>query len=518
MPGAAEQPAASSDGADPLIGVDVGDGYVIRKLIAEGGMGALYVATQVDAPSKRWAIKVLLPGLMSRLSPATRADIWHRFEAEAKIALRLNEPRPHPHVIDVIGRGRLPNGEPYIKMEFLEGKNLGQWARDRHGGIVPVDDVLRVMAQVCCALEAAHKLGVIHRDLKPANIFVLATDDGSIKIKILDFGIARVIDPHALAGGKKTTIPRAMGTPGYWAPEQQTSPGSVDHRADIYAIGVILYELTTGQELGFGSLVPHQLPPTFPREWYDVVAAALALDPQKRPQSMRDVINFLIDHTHNGPAIAYEACPLLIEVPVAPADSTTRAPMSDVGSVPNTTPPPPLSPSTLSHAVGAYGTQVGPRRGRSLLLAALGGAAVAAAVAIGVVTSLHGSSSSSSTPASSSTTNAPTGSSPASSSPPAASTATPPPATGSPAALGAQPASGSDATTAAPSSPPPDSAATTNTPTSPAAATAETSPPNAGSATSSTAAPGNKTTPPTRRMPKTTRKPPRRTTVERLDD
>ncbi len=513
MPGAAEQPAASSDNTDSLIGVAVGDGYVIRNYITEGGMGALYVAAHRDAPTKRKAIKVLLPSLLAKCSPRTRDDIWHRFETEARIALRLE----HPNVIVVDGYDRLPTGPIYIKMEFLEGKNLGQWARDRHGGIVPADDVLRVMAQVCGALEQAHKMGVVHRDLKPPNIFVVATDDGSIKTKLLDFGIARVIDPHALPGGKKTTLPRAMGTPGYWAPEQQTSPGEVDHRADIYAIGVIIYELTTNQLPGFGSLVPHQLPPTFPREWYDGIAAALAGDPRQRPQSIRDLLNFLIDRTPNGPQIAHEACPSLYKVPVAWSDSTTRAPLSGVGSVHNVTPPPPLPPSTLTHAAGAYGTQLGPRRGRSLLLAALAGAAVTAAVAIGVVVSLQGSSS---TPASSSTTNAPGASSPASTSPPAASSATSPPATSSPAAVAAPAGPAS-------TSPPPDAAAAPATIDAPPAAPPDTTAAAATSPNSSpSASPDGSTAEardnaPTKRTPKTTRttrKPPRRTTVERLGD
>ena len=375
--------------ADPLIGVDVGDGYAIASRLASGGMGALYVAQHRAATNKRKAIKVLLAELMAKCSPRTREDIAHRFEVEARIALNLD----HPNVINVDGWGQLPGGGAlYIKMELLKGKDLRRWARDRHDGRVPVDEVLQVFAQVCSALEQAHRLGVVHRDLKPENIFMVEHPEGAIATKLLDFGIARVLGPDTIPGGKRTTIPRAMGTPGYWSPEQQTSPGDVDHRADIYALGVIAYELLTGHLPGFGSLAPHQLPPGFPLEWYEPIAKALAGDPTKRHTSARDFLAELIAATPDGATLAATACPTLFRTAAAPADSTMRAPsLASVPGLKNTAPPPaapPLPPSTLAQAAG-YGTQAAPRRGR-LALAALGGAVVAGAIAI--VISTRGSS------------------------------------------------------------------------------------------------------------------------------
>lgn len=476
---------------DPLIGVDVGDGYAISSRLASGGMGALYVAQHRGASNKRKAIKVLLSELMARCSPRTREDILHRFEMEARISLNLD----HPNVINVDGWGQLPSGALYIKMELLKGKDLRAWARDRHEGTVPADEVLQVLAQVCSALEQAHRLGVVHRDLKPENIFMVEDPDGAIRTKLLDFGIARVTNPHSLpGGGKKTTIPRAMGTPGYWSPEQQTSPGDVDHRADIYALGIIAYELLTGSLPGFGSLAPHQLPPTFPREWYEPIAQALAGNPAQRQNSARDFLAALIDRTPDGPTLAAVACPTLFRTGASAADSTIKAP--SLASVPglrnNSVPPPasPLPPSTLAQAAGAYGTQAAPRRAR-VALAAIGGAIAAGVVAL-VIALASSSSTTSRTPAT-----------PAANSPPAA-----PPTAPSSAASSPPPA-------AAPSSPAADAAPAPQEPgPSSDHSTADAGP----------AAPSPTTTT-TRRTPAISspppRKPPRRgarTTVERLGD
>lgn len=480
---------------DPLIGVDVGDGYAISSRLASGGMGALYIAQHRGASTKRKAIKVLLSELMARVSPRTREDILHRFEMEARISLNLD----HPNVINVDGWGQLPTGALYIKMELLKGKDLRKWARDRHEGTVPADEVLQVLAQVCSALEQAHRLGVVHRDLKPENIFMVEDPDGAIRTKLLDFGIARVTNPHSVPGaGKKTTIPRAMGTPGYWSPEQQTSPGDVDHRADIYALGIIAYELLTGSLPGFGSLAPHQLPPTFPREWYEPIAQALAGNPAQRQNSARDFLAALIDRTPDGATLAAVACPTLFRTGASAADSTIKAPSLAVPGLRNSVPPPAslLPPSTLAQAAGAYGTQATPRRGR-LVLAAIGGAVLAAAIAIAIVVATRpGTSSPPSSPA------------PSSAAPPVHnSTATAP---------------SSPPTTAKPAGPPaqvpgPSSTAAPDDAAAPATATGDrdqATPDTATPTTPTTTRPTTPTSPPPPR--RTPRRPPKRTGIERL--
>lgn len=478
---------------DPLIGVDVGDGYVIASRLAAGGMGALYIAQHRAASTKRKAIKVLLGDLLAKCSPRTREDIAHRFEVEARIALNLD----HPNVINVDGWGTLPNGAIYIKMELLKGKDLRRWARDRHDGRVPVDEVLQVFAQVCSALEQAHRLGVVHRDLKPENVFMVEHPEGAIATKLLDFGIARVISPDALPGGKKTTIPRAMGTPGYWSPEQQTSPGDVDHRADLYALGVIAYELLTGHLPGFGSLAPHMLPPGFPVEWYEPIAKALAGDPTKRHASVRDFLAELIASTPDGATLAASACPTLFRTAASAADSTIKAPAASVPGMRHSAPPPPappLPPSTLAHAAGAYGTQT-TRRGRAAL--AIGGAFFAAAIVVAVVVATRPGSSSTRA-ANSPAATPPRSSPPAPSSLPAPSSADTAPSSAdtAPAPPAAGQAPGPSSTAAPDAGPTTDAATDAAPPTAPAPTTTRPTPPTS--------------SPPPRRSP------PRRTGIERL--
>lgn len=381
-------PQEHSPHVDPFIGLEVGDGYAIVSKLAEGGMGALYIAAHRDSPNRRWAIKVLLPELIDRLAPPSRQDIWNRFQVEAKIALRIE----HPHVIDVVGWGQLANGSTYIKMELLRGANLRRWAADRHGSFVPVDDVIRVMAQVCAALEQAHQMGVVHRDLKPENIFVCDRDDGSVFIKLLDFGIARVMAPEHVPGGRHTTVPKAMGTPGYWSPEQQFDPASVDARADIYALGVIVYELLTAQLPSIGSLAPANTPPQVPQAWYQPLAQALAHDVNRRPATARAFLSSLVENTPYGAAIAESACPLLYGR-VSGHGNAQRS-----GSFPPNVTPPPLGPSTLSNAAGAYGTgSSAPRRGRTVAIVSIAAIACSLVVGVGIVVS-RGARTSASTP------------------------------------------------------------------------------------------------------------------------
>lgn len=395
VPSAPPEPSPISD---PFIGLDVGDGYTIVSKLAQGGMGALYIAAHRDSPNRRWAIKVLLSEFINQLSPPTQVEIWNRFQVEAKIALRIE----HPHVIDVIGWGQLANGATYIKMELLRGSNLRQWAAERHRSYVPVDDVLRVMAQVTSALEQAHQIGVVHRDLKPENIFVCDRPGGEIFVKLLDFGIARVMTPEQVPGGRHTTVPKALGTPGYWSPEQQFNPAAVDARADIYALGVIVYEMLTGQLPSVGSLAPAYTPPQVPQAWYQPLAQALAHDHTMRPATVRAFLDSLIANTPHGAAIAEAACPMLYGHPVANAAAHRSGNFHASAAT-----PPPLGPSTLSQAAGAYGTHASmPKRRRTLAMVSI--AAVACTLIVGGTFALSRSSRTSSSPSTTAPASAPT--------------------------------------------------------------------------------------------------------------
>jgi serine/threonine-protein kinase len=212
-----------------LVGQSVGN-YRIEALLGEGGMGAVYLGVH-PLIGKRVAVKVLLEAL------AQDPSVVERFFHEARAVNDIQ----HPNIVDVVDFGRTRvNGSDlvYLIMEFLDGESLG--ARLRRG----LDPALavRVLRQCCSALEASHRKGIIHRDLKPDNIFLVRNGVDDAQVKILDFGIAKVANP----GGHKTRTGTVMGTPAYMSPEQCEGRGLIDARSDIYALGVVMYELLTG--------------------------------------------------------------------------------------------------------------------------------------------------------------------------------------------------------------------------------------------------------------------------------
>src|SRR5262249_12100709 len=185
----------------------------------------VYEAEQ-DSPRRVVALKVVRLGL-------TSAAVLKRFAHEAKILARLH----HPGIAQVYDAGLADDGQPFFAMEFIRGLPLDEYA-DRHG----LDTAARVglVARVCDAVQHAHDENVIHRDLKPANILV----EESGQPKVLDFGVARATDADLLTGAGLTRTGQLLGTPNYMSPEQVTAdPAGVDHRADLYALGVILFEL-----------------------------------------------------------------------------------------------------------------------------------------------------------------------------------------------------------------------------------------------------------------------------------
>ncbi|WZO99343.1 protein kinase [Isosphaeraceae bacterium EP7] len=220
-PGAdGSSPAAWPPGPPVRVG-----GYRVLRRIAEGGMGAVYEAEQ-DSPRRTVAVKVIRPGLAS---PA----LLKRFTHEAQILARLH----HPGIAPVYEAGLADDGQPFFAMEFIRGLPLDQYA-DRHG--LDLDARVGLVARVCDAVQHAHDRGVIHRDLKPANILV----EEAGQPKVLDFGVARATDADLLTGAGLTRTGQVLGTPNYMSPEQVTAdPAAIDRRADVYALGVILFEL-----------------------------------------------------------------------------------------------------------------------------------------------------------------------------------------------------------------------------------------------------------------------------------
>ena len=199
--------------------------YRVLRRIAEGGMGAVYEAEQ-DSPRRTVALKVVRPGFAS---PALLKRLSH----EAQILARLH----HPGIAPIYEAGLDDDGQPFFAMEFIRGLPLDEFA-DRRG--LDLAARLGLVARVCDAVQHAHGRGVIHRDLKPANILV----DETGQPKVLDFGVARATDADLLTGAGLTQTGQLLGTPSYMSPEQVIAdPDAIDHRADVYALGVILFEL-----------------------------------------------------------------------------------------------------------------------------------------------------------------------------------------------------------------------------------------------------------------------------------
>ena len=215
-------------------GTVIGSYRVVRKL-GVGGMGAVYLAEHTLI-GRRAAIKVLLPAL------SARPDIVDRFFNEARAAGLIAD----PGIVQIFDFGYHEDGSAYIVMEYLDGETLD--VRLRRLGRLPVVDALRIVRQIASSLAAAHGKGIVHRDLKPENIFLVRDGEvaGGERPKLLDFGIAKLSDDDN-ASKIKTRAGAIIGTPVYMSPEQCRAAGEVDHRADVYALGCVLYHLMVGR-------------------------------------------------------------------------------------------------------------------------------------------------------------------------------------------------------------------------------------------------------------------------------
>ncbi|MEA2700467.1 MAG: eukaryotic-like serine/threonine-protein kinase [Myxococcales bacterium] len=280
--------APKPDEVDALIGSKVGN-FRLAGRVGAGGMGVVYVAEH-DLMGKKAAVKVLLPALSSN------KEIVGRFFNEARAATKIN----HPSIVDIYDFGYHQTGHAYIVMEFLGGQSLtALLKKGLHFG-----RVVDIAWQLGSALGAAHRHGIVHRDVKPDNIFVIpdpATPTGD-RVKVLDFGIAKLTAEEGMAS-LHTRTGAIMGTPLYMSPEQCRGSGEVDHRSDIYAMGVIMFEMACGQppfvRRGFGELISahifeappllSSLNPAVPPAYEAIVMRMLQKDPQDRYQSTDEI-------------------------------------------------------------------------------------------------------------------------------------------------------------------------------------------------------------------------------------
>jgi len=274
-------------------GLIIGNKYLVKHLVGEGGMGLVVAAEHIDLRHPV-AIKVLRPG--------AGALVEERFLREARAVVRVRS----DHVARVFDVGTLESGEPYMVMELLDGHDLSELLDER--AQLPIEQAVSYVIQTCTALSEVHAVGVIHRDVKPANLFVTKRTDGSARVKLLDFGISKEAVSATQTPESLTQSGTMLGSPIYMSPEQLTSSRDVDFRTDVWSLGAVLFELLAGEAPFPGLTVaelysailrdePHsllELRPGVPSGLVGVIDKCLEKDPDRRYQSVDELADALL--------------------------------------------------------------------------------------------------------------------------------------------------------------------------------------------------------------------------------
>ncbi|WP_437819013.1 serine/threonine-protein kinase [Sorangium sp. So ce1078] len=353
--------------------------YRVERTIGRGGMGLVVEALHLDLDT-RVAIKFLLPEFMSYTEAA------ERFMREARTVAKL---QTH-HVVRVLDVAALDSGEPYMVMELLDGEDLACHAAE--AGTLAIGECIDHIVQACEALAEAHALGIVHRDLKPANLFLTKRPDGAPLIKVLDFGVSKILtgDTGNVSLTQTTTI---LGSALYMSPEQMRSSKSVDPRTDIYALGVCLFEIIGGRPPYVADSFPElcakiytsppeslqELRPEVPEGLVEVIEKSIAREPEDRFQSIAEFVQALAPYAAPGTrtTIAGILRQHAVELDLPPPASraamsrtTSRASRASSGG-------PSVSDKGARTAGSAPPAEdEAPRRGRPLLYVAVGAIAV----------------------------------------------------------------------------------------------------------------------------------------------
>ncbi|WP_395832654.1 protein kinase [Archangium violaceum] len=351
---------------DPLVGRQIGE-YVVRQCIGSGGMGIVYEGEHTTI-GRKVAIKLIREEHAK--SPHARDLLT---EARAASAIR------HHGIIDVHGFGHQPDVGQYLVMEYLEGRPLNALIRER--APLPPSEALPLLCEVLDALSAAHAVGVIHRDLKPSNIFVVRQSNGSEYIKVLDFGLAkRSSAPDGTS--EQTHSGLLVGTPQYMSPEQSLGE-PVSPQSDLYAVGIIAFELLTGQRPFSGrshmEVVCHHLKTPapspsslvpLPPEIDDLVLRLLAKEPRQRPASASEVVREMRARLQSQRSASVPV-PRAISRPIPAVKSVDAAPLN---APTETLSPSPATPSPVMPGSGQGASPQPPtRRSRRAWAAVVGG-------------------------------------------------------------------------------------------------------------------------------------------------
>jgi serine/threonine-protein kinase len=343
----------------------------IVRLLGVGGMGAVY-EVEHEFTKHRRALK-LLHGEM-----AANAMVVTRFLREASAAGRIG----NPHIVETYDAGRLDSGEPYIVMELLKGSALAKLLEER--GQLGIAEAVEILKQACAALQAAHESGIVHRDIKPDNMFLL--EGPRIFVKILDFGISK-FDASQTGGLYLTNEGTALGTPYYMPPEQVRGATDLGPPADVYALGVVLYECLTGHRPFEAETLPHlavmihegnytplrTLRPDASRELEAIVGRAMSVHPEQRfpsASALRDALANLelvtaMTALSPGPATNAISYP-----PAEPRPQTAAGALSM---------PPPGERTAGSGTSSTRSSETSPARGKGRGLLVLGAVAILAA-------------------------------------------------------------------------------------------------------------------------------------------
>jgi len=279
-----------------MVGKMIGDKYIIEDVLGFGGMGVLYLAKH-KVLDRKYVIKIIRLHLMdNQASVAVK-----RFKREAQALAKV----PHRNVVEVVDYDLIDNKTPYFVMEYVQGETLSAFM-ETHSEGMPLEDFQTIMGQLCEAMAAVHAKNIVHRDLKPTNIMIQETDKGKV-IKVLDFGLVHVsAEEFESAILKLTGTGQVIGTPAYMSPEQCRG-NTVDHLSDIYAMGLLAYEMLSGSPAvdgdSFIEIIEKQLSerpdPVFklrnevPRHVSRAIDKALMKDPKDRFQSSEEFLDAL---------------------------------------------------------------------------------------------------------------------------------------------------------------------------------------------------------------------------------
>ena len=338
--------------------------FRVVSRLGEGGMGSVY-EIEHELTKHRRALKLL------HKSMAAMPSVVERFLREASAAGRVG----NPHIVETFDAGVLDTGEPYLVMEILRGEPLSSRIA---GGPMPLLDVVDLVGQAAAGVNAAHNAGIVRRDLKPDNLFITEGSDGRPFVKILDFGISK-FDTQKTGGLQLTQEGAALGTPYYMPPEQIRGEQSLDARADVYALGVILYECLAGvrpfeaETLAHLAILIHtgqpvplaQLRPDLPPGFADIVHTAMATDRGRRTQSAGDLRAALENYGPVGFRTQIRNSPM--PPSIAPARSIAPRPMSTSAAGVSLRQPAPSKPSApLGLVLAAVGLSLAAAAGGGL--------------------------------------------------------------------------------------------------------------------------------------------------------